>query len=303
MLPINAWTALIRGDAGWPRPLGEQGLATLWFEVPVSTSRSSVVVDGVAISSDQSLVVVAEAKSGGTVNTDQAQKYDAMVIGDLRRIVTVNPPKGTDVQLEKVFVCMEDEEDRIRRGLAAAGVSCGLLTVSDAACKLTVPLGSHLRPFKVKVPGPPPALIIVDALSPDDEIERVFVPGVVAAMARGETSVPVYSLIERIPHLANFGDSAKSRLATRVTEVLEAVAKLRFRDDFMVSRSGGKVQNRSGGVVTILRSPHDSDPRGRTQGWQRLQRSAAGRGRGWRKEITGQLSLDEFADEIDNGGA
>lgn len=299
LIPINAWIALMRGDAGWPRPLGEQGLIPAWFEVPISTTESTVTVDGVAFSSD--LAIVAEAKSGANVDVEQARKYGAMSLQNLRRIVSPNPPLKPDAKLEVMYVCLEENESRVAKGLETAGIDCATLVIGEQRCRLRASSNSLLSPFEVIVPGPPPAYIPIDAESPDAEIEDVFVAEIVGAMNRGDSVVAVSTLIERVPFLANLGVTAKSQLAARVTKVLQGAAVSKFKGDFSVSLTTGQANNLRGGNVTILKNPADSDPRGQTQGWQRLQRRASGRPRRTRREIDGQLSLDEFASETEKG--
>lgn len=301
LIPINAWIALMRGDAGWPRPLGSQGLRPAWFEVPISTAISTVMADGVALSDDSKLAIVTEAKSGANVDVDQARKYGAMTLKDLRRIITINPPKASKTKVEVVYAFLEENEERILKGIQQSGLSCATLAVGGRQCRLRVPSGSELKPFEVPVPGPPPALIQVDAESSDDDIERIFVAEVVAAMSRGESVVPVIALVDRVPFLTMLSDTTRSRIAVRVTDVLHRAAQTTFFGDFTVSRTTGRVRNQRGGTVTILRNPADSDPRGQTQGWQRLLRQASGRRRRRRPEIEGQLSLDEFAGEAERG--
>lgn len=302
LVPINAVVALLTGGGGWPSLLGQQGLDFAWLEAPVKTSKSLVVVDVVALGDRVGLALIVEAKSGAWVEPPQAQKYDAMTLAELRRVVTfrADPKVAT---IEVLYACLSANEATIRQGLLAAGVAPSLLVIDLDAhrVRLDPATGSRLMSFDTEVPaGQPPGLIRLDADTPDDVYEQLLVAEVVAAMSRDERTIPVSTLLARVPYLGNYSAQARTDLTRRATRVLSAAAK-RFPDDFEVRPAAGDVHG-AGGTVVIRRSPKDSDHRGETQGWQRLKRRAEGRGRrSGKRENPDQLSLDDLAEQGEMG--
>ena len=75
LLPINAWIALHKGEAGWPARLKEQGFAIHKFEMPMTVPSGNVVVDATSIREDPPTVVATESKSGGNISNEQAKRY------------------------------------------------------------------------------------------------------------------------------------------------------------------------------------------------------------------------------------
>lgn len=78
--------------------------------------------------------------------------------------------------------------------------------------------GSHLAPFDIEVPpGQPPALIRLDADSPDEIYEQLLLAEVVAAMSRDERTIPISSLLSRVPYVGNYSARARADLTRRAT--------------------------------------------------------------------------------------
>lgn len=302
LIPVNALLGTLTGVAGWPSPLADQGFAFAWLEVPVKTSLSLVTIDAVGLNETGGLGLIAEAKGGTSLEASQAQKYAAMTLAEFRRVVTfrADPKVG---QLEPLYVCLAEHEPTIRNGLLDAEVEMSLL-VYDAATnrvRLDPRPTSSLAGFDVEVPpGLPPRLVPLDAESPAEVYEEILLAQIVAAVSRNEATVPVSALLERIPYVANFSTRAKSDLVKRATTVLTAAAK-RFSGDFEVRPAAGNVHG-AGGTVIIHKSPTSSDPRGETQGWQRLKRRAEGAPKGRKRPVDpDQLSLDDLARQSEIG--
>ncbi len=304
LVPINAVVALLTGTGGWPALLGDQGLNFAWLEVPVKTTKSLVVIDAVALDERDGKALVTEAKSGGSIDPAQAQKYAALTLQELRRVVTfqADPATGT---IEVLYACLAEHEKAIGHGLSEIQVDVSLLVVDRPASRVRlVPSpASRLTGFDEPVPaGLPPRLVRLDADSPDEAYEAMLLAQVMAAMSRDERTIPVSTLLERVPYLANYSTQARNDLARRATQVLREIQR-RFPGDFEVRPAAGNVHAAAGGTVIISRSPRDSDPRGETQGWQRLKRRAGGAGRSRRPTARdpNQLSLDDLAEQAEMG--
>lgn len=270
----------------------------------MSTARSLVVVDGLAINEASHVIQACEAKSGNNVEIDQAKKYQVMTATEIARQITVPPSLSANVHdttVEVLYACLEGSEDRIRLGIDQIGAEFSLLIVGDGQVRLSAAAGSTTPSFSVAVPqGPPPRLIPVDAESPAEEFRELLLPAVMAAGARSEEVVAVDSLLDRsVPYWSVFGTRQREALRGKAAQVLRLLAEGDFGGDFRVEAGGAGVV---GTVLRILRSPAAYDARGETQGWQRLRRQGerALRGVGRRRlESPGQISFEDLVREIE----
>src|SRR5439155_8170369 len=91
LIPLNAMIALIRVDAGWPRPLGEKGFRLHRVEIPVTAAAIGklVVVDVMALRERPPAILSIEGKSGRDVNDSQAKGYAALDTRDVQRVTKV----------------------------------------------------------------------------------------------------------------------------------------------------------------------------------------------------------------------
>ncbi len=302
LIPLNAWIALLTGEGGWPAPLRDQGFRIQRFEIPISTSRTSVVVDGLGLNADRQILLPTECKSGNNVEADQAQRYEVMTADNVARNVTLPfPPTGAIVQ--PLYACLEESQERVVTGLRAIGFQAPLLVIGSSSVKLETRGSSVLTPFEVNVPaGPPPRLIPVDADSPDEELREVLLPAIVAAAARGETVITFDSLLAAaIPYSSVYGQRARSRMRDRATTIVRRMSEGELTEYLSVEPGGADIQ---GSVLRILRSPAAFDPRGETQGWQSMRRKAErtlrGRPRAARVPA-GQMSFEDLGQEIERG--
>lgn len=189
----------------------------------------------------------------------------------------------------------------MRIALRSAGVDSSLLVVGDGRCRLLPGSNSKLGAFDVETPtGPPPAIVRLDAESGDEEFKEVLLPEVIAAAARREDVMSVNALLERVvSYWSVYGRSAKGRVRQRAEAALRSLASGELRDDFRLEPGGQSVE---GSIIRILRTPATFDPRGETQGWQRLRRRGERvlRGRA-RPQLPGQVSFEELARETEVG--
>jgi hypothetical protein len=270
------------------------------LEAPVHTSASLVVVDGLAVAEATATVLATEAKSGNNIDEEQARKYAAMTALNVERQHGL-PFRGKDASVEPLYACLDGSKDRIRTGLTSAAVKVSLLVVGDQRTRLEPCAGSSLEAFDVETPpGPPPAIVRLDAESPEQEFREVLLPEVMAAAARGADVVGVGDLLGRsVPYWSVYGRAAKGRLRQRAEAALRSLASGEFRDVFRVEPGGGSVE---GGIIRILRTPAAFRPQGETQGWQRLRRKGERMLRGKASPlIPSQVSFEELARETEVG--
>lgn len=309
LIPLNATLALLRGDGGWPTPLRDQGLRCERLELPVTTSRSLVVIDVLAHNEPCTVVVPIEAKSGANVERDQAEKYLAMAPGDVHRVTTM-PGYSRGTVIQPLVVCLAEHEARIRKGLSDAESVAGtvakgsdlgtfaILVVSEDKARLDPPQGCPLDAFDVEIPGPPPRIVPFDAESPDDVIQDPLLTAIVSAMSAGKDRVSVADLLASvIPYWSVYGRGVRNTLSKRASQVLTSASERELREFFTVVKGGGEHDS---DIVRITKNPVEYKPQGQTQGWQGLRRAAH---RYLRKspapQIPGQASFDALFDEAE----
>lgn len=267
------------------------------LELPLVTPAGALVADIVATRAHPPMSLLCEGKSGNNIEEEQARRYAVIDSLTLRRHTTA--PDGPVVP---IYACLESAVPRIQLGLQRAGVTASLIAIGERLRLLPVPGAEDLVFDVAAPPHPPPAFIVLDQDSPQEEYREVFIPAVVACAARGIERVTVRALCEEalpfwthLPQREGGGrQQVAMRIQTRAGEVLEALGQSpEFRDFFEVER-GPDV----GPVVHILRSPADFAPQGETQGWQAIRRRAERNMRGRERAVPpGQLTFEDLARE------
>jgi len=273
LIPINAWIALHRGEAGWPAPLRIQGFRIHRFEAPIGTAEGTVVVDAISVKDVGGVALATECKSGANVDIGQAKSYGAMTCTDVARFVGL-PFNHESAILQPLYACLLESRDRVRLGLGKAGLNAPLLVIGDARVRLEAEAGDQVAAFNEVVPlGPPPRYIAVDALSDDQEFLEVLLPELIATVSRGEEFVSLNTLLSAaVPYWDVFGVDAKKQLRSRARDALVRAFEKNFANDFPFEATGPKLDRE---VVRVLARPGEFDPRGQTQGWHRLRRQAS----------------------------
>lgn len=299
LIPINGLIALLRGEGGWPGLLGEQGFRRHQLEFPLSTPVGDIRADGLLYRCDPDLVLLAECKSGRNVEEKQARRYLAVDVNWLRRSGGIPPSlrDSGDVLVQTLFVGREEFRADLEAAQQQLGLVAPLLTVGADRVRLS---GASATPglddFDVHHRGGlPPARLPVDHQSPDEAVLEALLPQIVAAQARAEDIVGVESICERIlPEWSILAHSGRSDFIRRIEALVRRLALGEMRGQFRYEPAGPQVRGR----VVIESTPATRDPRGRTQAWQAQQRraGAALRRRGAR-EIPGQMSIDDLADQ------
>jgi hypothetical protein len=192
-----------------------------------------------------------------------------------------------------VLVGLESHEPDLRRHMADAGVDFPLILIAAREVRLTAPLQA-VGPFRLEVPGPPPRLIFVDALSSEDEWQRYLTPQLVALMAQGRTTpIGVDELISLvIPWWPMYHRAGQKELCRKVHNVLRLMIDRAWSDDIQLEEP----HDRDCGFLRMLRTPAANDPHGVTQGWQRVRRMAS-RSMGRRERLEQALMEPLFAYE------
>jgi hypothetical protein len=301
LIPLNPVLDLATPH-GINRPiLAEAGYQVAGLEVPCVTSAGNVVIDVVLAHAQRSHLIACEAKSGSNVEEDQARRYGAL---EARTVVSgafVTLHERVDPHVEVMYAALADHAARVALGLSRAGTPFPVLLVHPD--KVTLENADQASPairdvFASPVPlqAPPARHVPFDQDSDLDEIEPYVKAALVAALARRVPMISLRTLTEHAtPHYALYGTKAQGRLRRRVGEVVQRIA-VTDPDTFEYHSASGNHD----AFVKLLRTPEDNDPRGRTQGYQRLARTRQ------RKRpslpVPGQTSLLDELEEADNEG-
>lgn len=299
LIPINGVIALLRGEGGWPRLLGDQGFRRDKLEVPLQTSLGPVRVDAVLYRKQPDLILLVEAKSGKNIDRKQATRYLSANAEWLRRVGALPAPlrRNPAVPVRTMFAGLEKHRAQLERALREFEIDAPLLTVGASRARLT---GASCVPglddFDMQhKAGLPPARLPIDHQSQDDELRELVIPELIAAQAQDEDVVAVESLAARIlPEWAVLSHSARRSFANRVSQLVRHLATHGMRGQF---RYEPETRADMTGRIIIERTPATDDPRGRTRAWQAQQNRAGAALRRQRRHPTpGQLSLDDLAE-------
>lgn len=299
LVPLNAVIALMTGHGGWPKPFAGDDLELRWLEVPVTTKAGLVVVDVLAYSPQLDLLVPAEVKSGADANEDQAKKYGSITAENVLRLATVHGARPDKTKVEPMYVALRDKRERIKIGLRKAGLSCPLLTVDSGEAELSCDTKHHLSAFQVPLPGPPPAVIPLDAESPAERYLELSIAQIIARAASGDTSVSLEAVLEAVnPYWAITHDAIRGTIKNKAKAALKRAFDGPFKDNFAL-----EVTSSGHAIIRVLRTPADYDARGRSQGWQAMQKKAerALRRKPRAKVIPGQASFEDLGREAEAG--
>lgn len=269
LLPVNAVLDLALADGLNPSPLANAGWQVTGLEVPVVTEAGTVVCDIVLFNDVTGHLLAVEVKSGANIEPDQARKLVVIDPANLILAGGITVPRPVPLRCEPLFVCLGENAERIRQGIAAAGLNVPVLAVGDREARLTEPgAGSSALVTALSEPVrwayPIASIIRFDHQSPDDAFDEPVRAELVAEMARGRAAVTVRTLAELVTsHFAVYGRRAQGQLVSKVREASRRAAaadpdRLRFLPQT------GTTEAR----ILIVRSPEEFDRRGRTQGYQ-----------------------------------
>jgi hypothetical protein len=301
LIPINGLIALLRGDGGWPKTLGDVGFKRHQLEVPISTPKGEIRADALIYRESPPLVLLSECKSGRNIDGEQAEKYLSADQSWLERIGALPPAlKGADgVEVGTLFVGRNEHRAHLEQGLVQLEISAPLLTVGERRIQLSGT--GHIAGLDDFAfdheQGLPPARLPIDHQSEDAQILELLVPQVVAAQAQLEDLISVEMICSRIlPEWAVLSHGAQGEFIKRVAQLLAGLQTTEFKGQIHYEHLK---QPHTRGRLHILDSPAKRDPRGRTQAFQAQQRkgqAVLGR-KGRRTSLPGQISLDELAEQ------
>lgn len=220
-MPLNTLVAMCTPGDVYPAPLADARYHLAGKEYRSAAGDGKVVIDAVLFRPDRNIVLAGEAKSGANVDEDQARGHGLLRSDDVIVAAAITIREAGGRWLQALYVCLGEHLDRVLQGLGEAGLACPVLAVyddrverhgavfldPDAQARFSQPLD---------VPGPPPRIIPVDEQSPDEALDLVVLPALVAALSHQRPQVSVPALAEQaLPHLAIFGKAARRRRSCR----------------------------------------------------------------------------------------
>jgi hypothetical protein len=183
--------------------------------------------------------------------------------------------------VEVIYICLERHVESLQRGFVSAGAEYPLLVLgTDKLTLLGIELASdHFRHTlgsgTIELNGPPPRLIPFDHESDESVIDPFVKAQLIAELSNRRPSVSVPMLTEQIaPYAAVLGRTARRVLIRKVGNVCRSIAH-GDSATFVYQPPAGNDE----GVMHLLRTPEDNDPRGRTQAYQALARRPGARKR------------------------
>lgn len=302
LVPVNAIVGLAKPDGLNRAVLAEAGYEVVGLEIPCLTPLGGkVVVDVVLGHTGTGHLIACEAKSGSNIEVEQAKRYQSLEPRTLVRGASVTLRERVDPSVEVIYAAMSANADRVLYGLKEVGASFPVLKV--CADKITLENGaSASEPVRqafalpVMLKAPVSRFIPFDHESSATEVEPFVRAALVAALSQNLQTISIAALTERAAsHYVLYGANAQKRLQRIVADAAKSIASAdRGTFEFYGSKA-----NRDA-FVKLLHSPEENDPRGRTQGYQRLARQGQSSPRRRRNEIPGQGSLLDELEKAEN---
>jgi hypothetical protein len=311
LIPINAVLAMYSTTVvSWPRPLFNNGYRLEALEFPISVDDGlKVTPDAIGFNRTNNSFLVHEGKSGNNVDEDQAKRYEIVQPAPLVRTLSVTVSSSDTLRSQVNYVCLRECEERILLGLKSANLEVPVISVGDedirlVGAKFNDPELDAAFASPLMISGPPPVVLTVDAESSDEEFDNIVFPSLVAATSLSLNEISLAALTESsMPHYAIYPPPYQKRLQKCVEAAIRrAVSENSDRWEYR-----GSTGSDGGGLLRILASPEDADPRGRTQQYQAIRsRLATGRHRRIRPVAPGQGKFfgdDDLEAELDRAGS
>src|SRR5689334_9608555 len=112
----------------WPAPLAEAAYELVRIEQPVRTEAGSVTVDLVFAARVRNALLAIECKDG-TVQHEQAKRYQAMEPIDLIRTASITIPDPSAASLDVAFAVWGERADQTVEELATLAPRAGTLSI------------------------------------------------------------------------------------------------------------------------------------------------------------------------------
>jgi hypothetical protein len=225
----NAVIGLVHPTPPWPHPLHNIGYSLVRIEQPVGVEGGQVGVDLVLVAYERNAALVVECKEG-TVQHQQAARYEEMTAVDLVQTGNVTLPSPNDATLDVVYAVASPHVNGAVEALATSAPTAGVLEIADPIrWHGPQPADLALRnALATPIPADPtavPRLLIVDEASPIEKLAGPIANALQGAIVQGRDSITLHSLIEMACWgWPNFGRAFQGRLVREVQRILRDAA-------------------------------------------------------------------------------
>lgn len=228
----------------WPTPLAAAGFAVVRIEqrVTVADAESgAVVVDLLFADRARNALLAVECKEG-TVQVEQAQRYQAMTPVDVVRTASVSLPDPSSATLDVAYAVPAGWAEQTAEELAAHAPRAGVLVV-DALITWqgALPGDPRLRtafdqPVRADLRAIP-RLMLADEHSEASALAGAVANELHAAIEQGRESVTVAALVEQACWgWPRYGRAFQGKLARKVEELLRDGEKNELKELIVVER-------------------------------------------------------------------
>ena len=226
----------------WPAPLAEAGYEIVRIEQQVTLAEGGkVVVDLLFAARARNALLAVECKEG-TIQVEQAARYQAMQPLDVVRTASVTLPDPSAATLDVVYAVPGEWAEETLTRLPAVAPRAGVLVIDTLLTwKGEVPGDAHLRrvfaePLAVDLRAVP-RLMLADEHSPASALAGAVANELHAAMEQGRESVTVSALVEQACWgWPRYGRAFQGRLARKVEELLREAQQNELGDLIVVER-------------------------------------------------------------------
>lgn len=301
--PVNAILGLLTpGDVN-PAALFAQGFVLAGLEVPIVGPEGRVDVDIVLFRPASSHFVLLEAKSGANIEDNQAARYAGVDAAAVVQATGVSVPRRDELSFEVAYVCLAENADRIRQGLAAAAMTGALIVVAQDRIEFErdgrpTDLDAAWEAGPIALTAPVVRVLSFDADSPASEFDAAVRAQLVAELSHSRPEVTVRLLAERVvPHFPIFPSGVQRRLIAKVRESARNIVEA-HPDIYGYLPTTGTRQEPA---IELRSKPEALDPRGRTQAYQALYGRRGRLEHGERRQLDLLDLLAEAADGVVSG--
>lgn len=128
---VNCIVGLARHSPTWPHPLSDLGFKPYLLGQRFRLRETNEIVspDAVLVSHDANFVLLAEAKSGTTVDPEQIRRCKALEREDVAQHVTVSNP--LQLRHEVMVACFADDLMWVAKNYADAGIEVPIIAIGE----------------------------------------------------------------------------------------------------------------------------------------------------------------------------
>lgn len=226
----------------WPELLAQAGFEIVRIEQQVTLAEGGkVVVDLLFAARDRNSLLAVECKEG-TVQVEQARRYEAMQPLDIVRTASVSLPDSSAATLDLAYAVPGQWAEQTLKELPAVAPRAGVLVIdTQVAWSGAAPGDPRLRTVFAQPHAADlravPRLMLADEHSPASALAGAVANELHAAMEQGRESVTVGALVEQTCWgWPRYGRAFQGKLVKKIEELLREAQKNDLKDLIVVER-------------------------------------------------------------------